>query len=157
VLASGGFRAAFTDLLPQIENMLGVKVTMLTGPSQGTGPDTIGGQLRRGVAADMVIMSREGLDDLIAEKRIAHGTDVNLATLPLGDAELSIQQISELLSQAGAVVVGPVPREIQYMATFSAAVLNGARDPDVCRRLITFLASEASSDNIRRSGMAPQQ
>jgi Tol biopolymer transport system component len=157
VLASGGFRAAFTDLLPQIENMLGVKVTMLTGPSQGTGPDTIGGQLRRGVAADMVIMSREGLDDLIAEKRIAHGTDVNLATLPLGDAELSIQQISELLSQAGAVVVGPVPKEIQSMSTFSAAVLNGARDPDVCRRLITFLASEASSDNIRRSGMAPQQ
>ena len=221
VLASGGFRAAFNELLPEIEKTFGVNVTMLMGPSQGSGPDTIGAQLHRGVAADMVIMSREGLDELIGDKRIAPGTDVNLATSLLavavragapkpdistvdafkqmllraksitfrssttgiylttklfpklgiaeemakksstvgvaavasGDADLSIQPISELLPQAGIVVVGPVPKEIQYVSTFSAAVLNGARDRDACRRLIAFLASEGAAASIKKSGM----
>jgi len=35
--------------------------------SQGGGPNAISAQLRRGVSADIVIMSREGLNDLIAE------------------------------------------------------------------------------------------
>src|SRR5439155_6413771 len=52
----------------------------------GTGPQTIGAQLARGVAADVVILSREGLTELVAAKRIAAGTDVDLARVPLGAA-----------------------------------------------------------------------
>jgi molybdate transport system substrate-binding protein len=40
--------------------------------------------LRRGVPVDVVIMSREGLDDLIKEGRIVPGTDINLGQTPLG-------------------------------------------------------------------------
>src|SRR5262249_59799212 len=47
---------------------------------------TIGAQLARGVPADVVILSREGLNDLIAANRIAAGTDVDLARVPLGVA-----------------------------------------------------------------------
>ncbi|HEV3141831.1 MAG TPA: substrate-binding domain-containing protein, partial [Vicinamibacterales bacterium] len=84
VMTSGGFRAAFTQLAPELERTTGITITMVIGASQGPGPDTIGAQLRRGVFADVVIMSREGLEDLIAEGRIAAGTDVNLAQTPLG-------------------------------------------------------------------------
>src|SRR5262249_46231786 len=50
------------------------------------GPQTIGAQLARGVPADVVILSREGLNELIAANRIAAGTDVDLAQVPLGVA-----------------------------------------------------------------------
>jgi molybdate transport system substrate-binding protein len=40
--------------------------------------------LRRGVAADVVILAREGLADLIAEHRIVPGSDVDLARSVIG-------------------------------------------------------------------------
>jgi len=84
VIMSGGFAAAFQEIQPEFEKATGIKVAVTRGPSQGTGPDTIGAQLRRGVPADVVIMSREGLNDLIAENRIVSGSDVNLGQTPLG-------------------------------------------------------------------------
>lgn len=86
VITSGGFAAAFQQLQPEFEKSTGIKLTVTRGASQGSGPDTIGAQLRRGVPADVVIMSREGLDDLIAEKRIVAGSDINLGQTPLGAA-----------------------------------------------------------------------
>jgi molybdate transport system substrate-binding protein len=83
VLMSGGFSAAYHELLPQFENTTGITVATATGASQGDGPNTIRAQLRRGVPADMVIMSREGLAELLAEDRIAIGSDVDLGRVPL--------------------------------------------------------------------------
>jgi molybdate transport system substrate-binding protein len=86
VLISGGFSGAYEQLLPEFERTSGIKVTTGSGASQGTGPQTIAAQLARGVPANVVILSREGLSDLIAEKRIVAGTDVDLARVPLGVA-----------------------------------------------------------------------
>ena len=66
--------------------MSGIEVTTGSGSSQGSGPQTIAAQLGRGVAADVVILSREGLTELIAAQPIAAGTDVDLARTPLGVA-----------------------------------------------------------------------
>jgi molybdate transport system substrate-binding protein len=84
VLMSGGFLAAYRELLPQFEHSTGIAVVTAAGPSQGDGPNTIKAQLRRGVLADMVIMSRDGLAELVAEDRIAVGSDVDLGRVPLG-------------------------------------------------------------------------
>jgi molybdate transport system substrate-binding protein len=73
-------------LLPEFQRMSGMKVTTGSGASQGSGPQTIAAQLGRGVAADVVILSREGLSELIAANRIAAGTDVDLAQVGLGVA-----------------------------------------------------------------------
>ena len=86
VIISGGFSAAYHDIIPEFERETGIKVTTTSGASQGKGPDTIGARLRKGVAADVVIMSREGLRELIAERRIVTGTDVDLAQTPIGVA-----------------------------------------------------------------------
>jgi len=86
VLISGGFTGAYEQLLPQFQRMSGIKVATGSGASQGSGPQTIAAQLRRGVAADVVILSREGLSELIAAKMIAAGTDVDLARVGLGVA-----------------------------------------------------------------------
>lgn len=86
VMISGGFSGPYEKLLPEFERTSGIKVTTGSGSSQGSGPQTIGAQLARGVTTDVVILSREGLDDLIAAKRIAAGTDVDLARTPIGVA-----------------------------------------------------------------------
>lgn len=84
VLISGGFSAAYQELLPQFEKSTGITVTTAWGASQGDGPATIGAQLLRGQPADVVIMSRAGLAELLAEGRIVIGSDVDLARVPLG-------------------------------------------------------------------------
>jgi molybdate transport system substrate-binding protein len=86
VIVSGGFAAAYREVLPEFERTTGITVTTTSGASLGTDPNTIGAQLRRGVAADVVILSREGLSELIAEGRIVAGTDTDLARSPLGVA-----------------------------------------------------------------------
>jgi molybdate transport system substrate-binding protein len=100
VLMSGGFRGAYERLLPEFERTSGIKVTTGSGSSQGNGPQTIGAQLARGVPADMVILSREGLAELIAANRIAAGTDVDLARVPVavraGDSKPDVSTVAGL-------------------------------------------------------------
>jgi molybdate transport system substrate-binding protein len=79
VLISGGFSAAYREVLPEFERTTGISVSTVSGASQGSGADTIEAQLRRGVLADVVIMNRGGLAELIAQGRIVPGTDVDLA------------------------------------------------------------------------------
>src|SRR5262249_18716410 len=86
VITSGGFSSAYELLLPEFEHSTGIKVTTGSGASQGDGPKTIGAQLARGVPADVVILSREGLNGLIAAEHISVGTDVDLARTPTGVA-----------------------------------------------------------------------
>lgn len=86
VMISGGFSGPYEKLLPEFERETGIKVTTGSGSSQGSGPQTIAAQLARGVAADVVILSREGLTELVAAGRIAASTDADLARTPIGVA-----------------------------------------------------------------------
>ena len=87
VLISGGFSAPYQELLPQFEKSTGIAVTTTRGASESGGPGgptTIDAELRQGVPADVVILSREGLAELSTEGRIVAGSDVDLASVPLG-------------------------------------------------------------------------
>lgn len=86
VMISGGFSGAYKQVLPEFEKAQGVTVTTLSGASQGSGPLTIASQLRNGASVDVVILSREGLTELMKEGRIIAGTDADLATVPIGAA-----------------------------------------------------------------------
>jgi molybdate transport system substrate-binding protein len=108
VLISGGFSGPYEKLLPAFERMTGIKVTTGSGSSQGTGPQTIAAQLARGVPVDVVILSREGLTELIAAHRIATGTDADLARTPLGLA----------------VRAGAAKPDVSTVAAFKHVVLN---------------------------------
>lgn len=86
VLMSGGFALAYRAVLPEFERDTGISVTTLSGASQGTGPQTVKAQLERGVEADVVILSENGLDELASAGRVAAGSRVDLARVPLGAA-----------------------------------------------------------------------
>jgi len=226
VLISGGFSGAYEQLLPEFERTSGIKVTTGSGASQGAGPQTIAAQLTRGVPANVVILSREGLSELIAAKKIVAGTDVDLARVPLGvavragtpkpdvstveafkqvllkaktvaipgstsgiwltndlfprlgiaekinvkvtprgtdatgmvaagGADLAVMPVSEIVHAAGVAFAGEVAPEIQFVQTFSAAVVAGSGDIEASKRLIEFLASRRASETIRNSGTEP--
>ena len=86
VIISGGFSTAYRQLLPEFEKSTGVPVTTGSGASQGKGPTTIASQLARGEPFDVVIMSREGLEELVNAGRIVKGSDADLATAAIGVA-----------------------------------------------------------------------
>ena len=86
VIISGGFSLAYHKVLPEFERLTGIAVTTLSGASQGTGPKTIKYQLEAGADVDVVILSKEGLGELITLGRITAGSDAELATVPLGAA-----------------------------------------------------------------------
>jgi molybdate transport system substrate-binding protein len=226
VLISGGFNGAYDRLVPEFEQANGITVTTGSGASQGTGPQTIAAQLARGVPADVVILSREGLSELIAAKRIVAGTDIDLARVPVGvavragtprpdvstvegfkqvllkartvvvpgstsgiwlmtelfpklgvaavinvevtargtgatamvaagDADIGVLPTSEIVYAPGVDFAGNIAAEIQFVQTFSAAIVAGSRELEGSKRLIQFLTSARASEVIRKSGMEP--
>lgn len=84
VMISGGFSGPYKQMLPNFEKATGIEVITKSGASQGTGPKTIKAQLNAGVTADVVILSREGLAELMDQNKIAPNSDVDLAQAPLG-------------------------------------------------------------------------
>ena len=225
VIISGGFSAAYRELLPEFERTAGITVTTTSGGSVGNGPNTIGAQIRRGVPADVIILAREGLSDLIKEDRTVPGTDVNLARSVIGvivhagapkpdistvealkqtllkaksvamssstsgvylttvlfpklgiadqmkgkittngaaavgrgEAELGLQQVSEVLPVPNVDFIGTIPEAVQYVTTYAAAVVKGSSQLEASKRLIAFLSSEGAMAAIKKSGMEPSQ
>jgi molybdate transport system substrate-binding protein len=75
--------------------------------------------------------------------------------LARGDADLGFQQVTELRHAKGFDYVGPLPDALQGWTVWSAALHPSAGDPEACRALLRAIASPASADAIRRSGMEP--
>ena len=114
VMISGGFSGPYKQMLPEFEKTTGIKVVTKSGASQGSGPKTIKAQLAAGVTADVVILSREGLTELVEQKRILAGSDVDLAQAPLGLAIptgnpkpniATVKSFTDTLIQAKKIVV----------------------------------------------------
>jgi molybdate transport system substrate-binding protein len=72
-----------------------------------------------------------------------------------GEAEIGIQQISEILPVTGVELLGPLPAELQHLTTFCAGVACTAAQPQAARRLIALLTSPAAAAVIRAGGMHP--
>jgi molybdate transport system substrate-binding protein len=70
--------------------------------------------------------------------------------LVTGEADLAVQQISELLMVPGIEVVGPLPSGIQTVATFSAGQLTQSA---AATTLIGYLASPAVAPVLQRTGL----
>jgi molybdate transport system substrate-binding protein len=72
-----------------------------------------------------------------------------------GEAELAVQQVSELLVVPGIEVVGPLPAEVQTVATFSAGLLSKSSHSAEAADLLRFLASPEIASILRRAGLEP--
>jgi molybdate transport system substrate-binding protein len=72
-----------------------------------------------------------------------------------GEAELGMQQISELKPVSGIDIVGPLPEALQKVTVFSAGIASVSKEPEAGKALIKFLASPAARETIVNSGLEP--
>jgi molybdate transport system substrate-binding protein len=70
-----------------------------------------------------------------------------------GEADLAVQQLSELKQVAGTEVVGPIPRELQTPAVFSAGRLAVSNKVAQADALLKYLASPEVVGVLRESGL----
>jgi molybdate transport system substrate-binding protein len=72
-----------------------------------------------------------------------------------GEAEIGMQQISELKPVPGIDIIGPLPDELQKVTVFSAGIAAVSKEPEAGKALIKFLASPVARAEIVKSGMDP--
>jgi molybdate transport system substrate-binding protein len=75
--------------------------------------------------------------------------------LVTGEADLAVQQISELKQVGGVEVVGPIPHNLQRPAVFSAGRLAASTRVAQSDALLKYLASPEVAPVLRESGLEP--
>jgi molybdate transport system substrate-binding protein len=86
VVTSGGFTAAYLQLVPKYEATTHNKLVTEFGPSMGTTHNAIPLRLDRGEKIDVVIMAAPALDDLIKQGKVRAGSRVDLVQSLIGMA-----------------------------------------------------------------------
>lgn len=72
-----------------------------------------------------------------------------------GEAELGVQQISEILAVPGVELAGPLPPELQLMTLFSVGICTGTRQAEAAQALIRFLSTPDTARMMRTTGLQP--
>ncbi|HZE53185.1 MAG TPA: substrate-binding domain-containing protein [Bradyrhizobium sp.] len=72
-----------------------------------------------------------------------------------GEADIAVQQISELKQVRGVAIVGPIPLHLQSPAVFSAGRLAASSNIEASDRLLKYLASAEAVPALRESGLEP--
>ena len=86
VVTSGGFTAAYLELVPEYESKTHNKLITEFGPSMGTTHNAIPVRLDRGEAIDVVILAAPALDELIRQGKVRAGSRVDLVQSKIGMA-----------------------------------------------------------------------
>lgn len=222
VLSTLAVKGAFAELAAQFQRSNGARVEADFAPTLA-----LLERLRRGEAADVVILTREGLSEMLGEHRVAAASYVDIAKswvgiavkagrthpdisteaalrtalvqaravaysrigasgilfselivrlgiahlvnahaviIPSGltaerlitdEADLAVQQISELKQVEGVEVVGPIPRELQVPAIFSAGCMMATDKVVVAEQFLKFLRSPEAVPVLREAGLEP--
>jgi molybdate transport system substrate-binding protein len=101
------------------------------------------------------LLERLGIAAEVNARAVVVPSGFTAERLVSGEAELAVQQISELMVVPGIEVVGPLPPDIQTVATFSAGLLAGSRQLAKAQSLLHFLVSPAIAPALRRAGLEP--
>jgi molybdate transport system substrate-binding protein len=100
------------------------------------------------------VIERLGIADEVRRK--AHVSDAFVGEVAAcGNAEIAVQQVSELKAVAGIDIVGPLPDDMQKISVFAAGVFRVARNPIGARTLIAYLADPRLAGVVTATGLEP--
>lgn len=134
---------------PDIGSEASVRAAVMAARSIGYSTGPSGAHVLR-------MFVRWGIAEAIAPRIVQAEPGVSVGTLiARGDVELGFQQLSELIDLPGVDVVGLLPRAIEVITVFSAALCTTCDRPAQARALIAFLVSSAGDMTKRRYGMEP--
>ena len=101
------------------------------------------------------LFARLGIAEALRAKTVKPDTESVSERVAQGEVELGIIVIPNILSVAGAELVGPLPRELQSYIVFTAAVSAQSAHQQVARDLIKLLKSPATVPLLATKGMEP--
>jgi molybdate transport system substrate-binding protein len=221
LLSTLALKGAVERLAGQYQAATGVRLHSDFAPTVG-----LLKRLRGGEAADVLILTREGLEELVAEGAVVGASQIDLARswvgiavkaghahpdistaaalrttllgarsvayskigasgiyfaeliqrlgiaseinaratitagftaerLITGEADLAVQQLSELKQVADIEVVGPIPRELQTAAVFAGGRMASSAEPAQADAFLKYLASPEVAAVLRETGLEP--
>jgi molybdate transport system substrate-binding protein len=123
-MSSGGFTAAYKELVPQFERSNHDTVTTAFGPSMGNTPDSISQRLERHEPADVVILASTVLDDLIKHGFVQPGSRVDLARSGVGVAVRAGAPLPDISSAAALKAALLRAKSIAYSSSASGVYVS---------------------------------
>jgi molybdate transport system substrate-binding protein len=137
---------------PDISTVDAFKRTLLAAKSVAYIDPASGGS--SGIYIDK-LLERLGIADQVRPKaklkRGGHVADLIVS----GDAELGLHQISEIVAVKGAVLVGPLPKEIQNTTTYAAGLSASTQNKAAAQALMQVFSGAEAATVLKSRGMEP--
>lgn len=99
------------------------------------------------------LIDRLGIADAVNARAVVIPMGFTAEKVASGEADLAIQQISELMSVPGIDIAGPFPAEIQTVSTFDAAIFTDATNAEGASALLDLLTSPAAATAYKDGGL----
>jgi len=101
------------------------------------------------------LLERLGIADQVRPKAKLKKGGYVADLIASGEAELGVHQISEIVPVKGAVLVGPLPKEIQNTTTYAAGLSAAAQNKEAAQALIKMFSGPAAASVFKAKGMEP--
>jgi molybdate transport system substrate-binding protein len=136
--------------LPDIKTVDAFKRTLLEAKSVAYINPKAGGTT--GVFFERLIEKLGIADQVRAKAKLKDGGYV-ADLVASGDAEIGVHVISEIVPVKGAVLVGPLPAEIQTTTVYAGAISASTANAEAAKALIQLIAGPASVPVLKAKGM----
>jgi molybdate transport system substrate-binding protein len=101
------------------------------------------------------MMARLGITEAVNARATVIPAGFTAEKLTTGEADIAVQQLSELLVVPGIEIVGPFPDAMQNVTHFSAAIMRDAVNREGAERFLAMLTEERAVAAYRASGLDP--
>jgi molybdate transport system substrate-binding protein len=101
------------------------------------------------------LIERLGIADAVNAKATLVPSGLTAALVARGEAEMAVQQLSELMAVPGVDIVGPLPASLQTPTLFAAAAFKGSARGDVARAFLATLSTAEAAAACRAAGLEP--
>jgi molybdate transport system substrate-binding protein len=101
------------------------------------------------------VIERLGIAETVGAKATAIHAGFTADRVIAGEADLAVQQVSELMSIDGIDVVGPFPDPYQKHTDFSAAIFADSGSP-LAADFLELLSDDRAAEAYSQSGLAPR-
>lgn len=99
------------------------------------------------------LLNKLGLADVVKPKaKLKQGGHV-ADLISSGEAELGIHQISEIVSEKGVTLVGPLPKELQNYTTYTVGLSASTKEPDAAKAFLQVLTGPKAAAVLKAKGM----
>ena len=102
------------------------------------------------------LIKKLGIEDAIVAKRVAPKPgELVGAVVARGDADIAVQQISELLPVPGIQILDPLPPALQQSIVYGASTFAQSTQREAGQAFVKFLRSPAAQAVLRDKGLDP--